>query len=149
MEKHFEFFAAVQVRYPETDMHGHILYGRCFTRLNVWLLEYLKAVGYLYNDFPNEGTDFFVSRQIAGMRGVHFSMAPCTPTQSQTIQGTPASPSNPPSVRKQPPHRLPSGALLRLLPSTGEPAARSRGSNASGKKSPIFKERVSSRGTCS
>ena len=59
MENHFKFFAPVQVRYVETDMQGHVFFGHYFTYFDVGLLEYLKAVGYKYNDFLNEGTDFF------------------------------------------------------------------------------------------
>ncbi len=59
MENSFKFFTAVQVRYVETDMQGHVFFGHYFTYYDAGLIEYLKAVGYTYNDFLNDGVDFF------------------------------------------------------------------------------------------
>ncbi len=53
------FFYPVQVRYVETDMQGHVFFGNYFTYFDVGLIEYLKAVGYSYNDFIEAGLDFF------------------------------------------------------------------------------------------
>ena len=59
MEKSFKFFTPVQVRYVETDMQGHVFFGNYFTYYDAGLIEYLRAVGYTYNDFLNDGVDFF------------------------------------------------------------------------------------------
>ena len=73
MESHFKFFAPVRVRYVETDMQGHVFFGNYFTYFDMGLIEYLRAVGYKYNDFLGEGVDFFMCRPIAGTRGGLFS----------------------------------------------------------------------------
>jgi len=49
----------VLVRYVETDMQGHVFFGNYFTYFDVSLIEYLKTVGYNYNDFLGDGVDFF------------------------------------------------------------------------------------------
>ena len=59
MGNHFKFFTPIRVRYVETDMQGHVFFGHYFTYFDVGLIEYLKAVGYKYNDFLIEGMDFF------------------------------------------------------------------------------------------
>ena len=59
MENHFRFFTPIKVRYIETDMQGHVFFGHYFNYFDLGLVEYLRAVGYDYNDFLNEGVDFF------------------------------------------------------------------------------------------
>jgi acyl-CoA thioester hydrolase len=53
------FFAPIQVRYVETDMQGHVFFGHYFTYFDFGLTEYLRAVGFGYNDFLDVGVDFF------------------------------------------------------------------------------------------
>ncbi len=55
----FRFFTPVQVRYVETDMQGHVFFGNYFTYFDIALVEYLKAVGFEYSEFINNGLDFF------------------------------------------------------------------------------------------
>ncbi len=59
MDEQYKFFAPIQVRYIETDMQGHVFFGHYFTYFDFGATEYLKAVGYSYNDFLNDGFDFF------------------------------------------------------------------------------------------
>ncbi len=59
MEDRPRFFTTVQVRYVETDRQGHVFFGHYFTYFDVGLIEYLRAVGFSYNDFLEAGVDFF------------------------------------------------------------------------------------------
>ncbi len=72
MERHFKFFSPVQVRYGETDMQGHVFFGNYFTYFDIALTEYLKALGYNYNDFLNEGLDFFYVQADCHYKGRAF-----------------------------------------------------------------------------
>lgn len=69
MDDHFRFFTTVQVRYPETDQQGHVFFGHYFTYFDIGLLEYLKAIGYQYNDFLNDGVDFFYVKADCDYKG--------------------------------------------------------------------------------
>ena len=53
------FFAPVQVRYIETDMQGHVFFGHYLTYFDFGLTEYLKAVGFSYGTWLEQGVDFF------------------------------------------------------------------------------------------
>jgi acyl-CoA thioester hydrolase len=53
------FFCPVQVRYVETDQQGHVFFGHYLTYFDLALTEYLKAVGYGYDQFLKAGIDFF------------------------------------------------------------------------------------------
>ena len=72
MENHFKFLTPVQVRYVETDMQGHVFFGHYFTYFDAGLIEYLKAVGYKYNDFLNDGMDFFYVKADCEYKGRAF-----------------------------------------------------------------------------
>ncbi len=72
MEERFEFFTPVQVRYVETDMQGHVFFGHYFTYFDAGLIEYLRAVGYTYNDFLAGGTDFFYIHADCDYKGRAF-----------------------------------------------------------------------------
>lgn len=72
METKCKFFTPVQVRYIETDMQGHVFFGHYFTYFDVALIEYLKAVGYTYNDFLDEGVDFFYIQADCQYKGRAF-----------------------------------------------------------------------------
>ena len=72
MENRFRFFAPVQVRYAETDMQGHVFFGHYFAYFDIGLIEYLRAVGYNYNDFLSEGLDFFYVQADCQYKGRAF-----------------------------------------------------------------------------
>ncbi|MHC1724946.1 MAG: acyl-CoA thioesterase [Syntrophobacteraceae bacterium] len=72
MENRFKFFTPIQVRYVETDMQGHVFFGHYFTYFDAGLIEYLKAVGYTYNDFLDEGVDFFYVQADCQYKGRAF-----------------------------------------------------------------------------
>jgi acyl-CoA thioester hydrolase len=72
LDDHFKFFVPVQVRYAETDMQGHVFFGQYFTYFDDGLIEYLKAVGYKYNDFLNDGMDFFYVKTDCRYKGRAF-----------------------------------------------------------------------------
>ncbi|MEM5786697.1 MAG: thioesterase family protein [Syntrophobacteraceae bacterium] len=59
MEDRPRFFSPVQVRYIETDMQGHVFFGHYFTYFDVALIEYIKAIGFGYDDWLTAGFDFF------------------------------------------------------------------------------------------
>lgn len=72
MDKRYRFFTPIQVRYVETDMQGHVFFGHYFTYFDAGLIEYLKAVGYTYNDFLNDGVDFFYVQADCQYKGRAF-----------------------------------------------------------------------------
>lgn len=72
MDKRYKFFTPIQVRYVETDMQGHVFFGHYFTYFDAGLIEYLKAVGYTYNDFLNDGVDFFYVQADCQYKGRAF-----------------------------------------------------------------------------
>ncbi len=72
MEDRFKFFTPIQVRYVETDMQGHVFFGHYFTYFDVALIEYLRAVGYNYNDFLSEGADFYYVQADCRYKGRAF-----------------------------------------------------------------------------
>jgi acyl-CoA thioester hydrolase len=72
MENSFKFFVPLQVRFAETDMQGHVFFGHYFTYFDLGLTEYLKAVGYTYDDFLKEGVDFFYVQTDCQFKGRAF-----------------------------------------------------------------------------
>lgn len=72
MENSFKFFTPVQVRYSETDPQGHVFFGHYFNYFDIASVEYLRAVGYNYNDFHNDGTDFFYVQADCRFKGEAF-----------------------------------------------------------------------------
>jgi acyl-CoA thioester hydrolase len=66
------FFAPIQVRYVETDMQGHVFFGHYFSYFDFALTEYLRAVGFGYNDFLNAGVDFFYVESNCRYKGRAF-----------------------------------------------------------------------------
>jgi acyl-CoA thioester hydrolase len=55
----YRFFQPIQVRYIETDQQGHVFFGHYLTYFDVALTEYLKAIGYSYDEFLQAGVDFY------------------------------------------------------------------------------------------
>ena len=47
----------LRVRYAETDAQGHVFFGNYYTYFDEALLEYMRAIGYSYQDLLNEGMD--------------------------------------------------------------------------------------------
>lgn len=72
MENSFKFFVPLQVRFAETDMQGHVFFGNYFTYFDTGLTEYLKALGYTYDDFLKEGVDFFYVHTDCQFKGRAF-----------------------------------------------------------------------------
>lgn len=72
MENSFKFFVPVQVRFAETDMQGHVFFGNYFTYFDLGVTEYLKALGYTYEDFLKEDVDFFYVHTDCQFKGRAF-----------------------------------------------------------------------------
>jgi acyl-CoA thioester hydrolase len=53
-------------------MQGHVFFGHYFTYFDAGLIEYLKAVGYKYNDFLIDGMDFFYVQADCQYKGRAF-----------------------------------------------------------------------------
>ena len=68
----YRFFHPVQVRYVETDQQGHVFFGHYFTYFDVALTEYLKAIGYGYDQFIGSGIDFFYVESLCQYRDRAF-----------------------------------------------------------------------------
>ena len=72
MENSFKFFVPLQVRFSETDMQGHVFFGNYFNYFDIGLVDYLKAVGYTYDDFLKDGVDFFYVQTDCQFKGRAF-----------------------------------------------------------------------------
>jgi acyl-CoA thioester hydrolase len=68
----YRFFCPVQVRYVETDQQGHVFFGHYLTYFDLALTEYLKAIGYGYDQFLRSGVDFFYVESLCQYRDRAF-----------------------------------------------------------------------------
>jgi acyl-CoA thioester hydrolase len=55
----FKFYHPLQVRYVEVDTQRHVYFGHYLTYFDVALIEYMRAVGYSYQDMVAGGVDMF------------------------------------------------------------------------------------------
>jgi acyl-CoA thioester hydrolase len=53
----FKFYYPVKVRYVETDAQGHVFFGHYYTYFDVAMMEYMRAIGYSYQDLLHDGMD--------------------------------------------------------------------------------------------
>jgi acyl-CoA thioester hydrolase len=56
---HFKFYHPLQVRYVEVDAQQHVYFGHYLTYFDVALIEYMRAIGYSYQDLIAGGVDMF------------------------------------------------------------------------------------------
>jgi acyl-CoA thioester hydrolase len=68
----YRFFHPIQVRFVETDQQGHVFFGHYLTYFDMALTEYLKAIGYSYEQFLREGVDFFYVESLCRYRDRAF-----------------------------------------------------------------------------
>ena len=68
----YRFFHPVQVRFVETDQQGHVFFGHFFTYFDIALTEYLKAIGHSYEQFLEEGVDFYYVESLCQYRDRAF-----------------------------------------------------------------------------
>ena len=68
----YHFFYPVQVRYIETDQQGHVFFGHYLTYFDVALTEYLKAIEYSYDQFREDGVDFYYVESLCQYRDRAF-----------------------------------------------------------------------------
>jgi acyl-CoA thioester hydrolase len=54
-----KFYHPLRVRYVEVDVQQHVYFGHYLTYFDVALLEYMRAIGYSYQDLLVEGVDMF------------------------------------------------------------------------------------------
>ncbi len=57
MSDKFKFYYPIKVRYVETDAQGHVFFGHYYTYFDVAMMEYMRAIGYSYQDLLDEGMD--------------------------------------------------------------------------------------------
>ena len=55
----FRFYHPIRVRYVEVDAQHHVYFGHYLTYFDVALLEYMRAIGYDYNEMVSGGVDMF------------------------------------------------------------------------------------------
>ncbi len=53
----FKFYHPIRVRYVETDAQGHVFFGHYYTYFDVAMIEYMRAVGFSYDDLLSAGMD--------------------------------------------------------------------------------------------
>jgi acyl-CoA thioester hydrolase len=68
----YRFFHPVQVRFVETDQQGHVFFGHYLTYFDIALTEYLKAIGSGYDQFLQQGVDFFYVESLCQYRDRAF-----------------------------------------------------------------------------
>ncbi|SMC28645.1 acyl-CoA thioester hydrolase [Desulfacinum hydrothermale DSM 13146] len=59
MGEKYKFFTPVRVRYADTDAQGHVFFSNYLIYFDQGLTDYLKAIGYGYDELLREGVDFF------------------------------------------------------------------------------------------
>ncbi len=57
MSQPFKFYAAVKVRFDETDLQGHVNFSHYLSYFDVGATEYHAAIGYDYDRLWSEGID--------------------------------------------------------------------------------------------
>ena len=57
MSDKFKFFYPLKVRYAETDAQGHVFFGNYYTYFDEGLVEYMRELGYSYQDLLDQGMD--------------------------------------------------------------------------------------------
>ena len=57
MTKPYRFSTTLRVRYNETDAQGHVNFSWFLNYFDVALIEYLRALGYSYNQMLEDGLD--------------------------------------------------------------------------------------------
>jgi acyl-CoA thioester hydrolase len=53
----FKCCCPLRVRYAETDAQGHVFFGNYYIYFDEALLEYMRAIGYSYQDLLDDGMD--------------------------------------------------------------------------------------------
>lgn len=73
MAEKFRFAHALKVRYAETDAQGHVFFGNYYIYFDEGLLEYMKAIGYSYQDLLSDGMDLlYVESRCQHHAAAHF-----------------------------------------------------------------------------
>lgn len=57
MGEKYKFHYPLKVRYAETDAQGHVFFGNYYTYFDEGLVEYMRELGFSYQDVLKEGTD--------------------------------------------------------------------------------------------
>lgn len=57
MNDAFRFYTSLRVRFNETDAQGHVNFAWYLNYFDVALIEYLRALGYSYNEMLEVGFD--------------------------------------------------------------------------------------------
>ena len=57
MSDRFKFYYPIKVRYVETDAQGHVFFGHYYTYFDVAMMEYMRAIGFSYQDLLKNGMD--------------------------------------------------------------------------------------------
>jgi acyl-CoA thioester hydrolase len=53
----FNYYYPIRVRYVETDAQGHVFFGNYYTYFDVAMIEYMRAIGFSYQDLLDSGMD--------------------------------------------------------------------------------------------
>jgi acyl-CoA thioester hydrolase len=55
----YRFAHSLRVRYVEVDAQQHVYFGHYFNYLDAALIEYMRAIGYSYQEMVASGVDMF------------------------------------------------------------------------------------------
>jgi acyl-CoA thioester hydrolase len=73
VDEKYKFHYPLKVRYAETDAQGHVFFGNYYTYFDEGLVEYLRKLGYTYQDLLDEGMDIlYVESHCRHYAPAHF-----------------------------------------------------------------------------
>jgi acyl-CoA thioester hydrolase len=53
----YKFFTPIRVRFNETDLQGHVNFGQYYFYFDVGVTDYLRAIGYSYQQMHDDHVD--------------------------------------------------------------------------------------------
>jgi acyl-CoA thioester hydrolase len=59
MSQKYKFYHPLRVHYFDTDAQGHVFFGNYLKYFDVGLVEYMRTIGYFYQDMVTSGVDIF------------------------------------------------------------------------------------------
>jgi acyl-CoA thioester hydrolase len=57
IQQPYKFFTSIRVRFNETDLQGHVNFGQYYFYFDVGVTDYLKVIGYSYQQMHDDHID--------------------------------------------------------------------------------------------
>ncbi|MBF0277503.1 MAG: acyl-CoA thioesterase [SAR324 cluster bacterium] len=113
--RHFRFYHALEVRFSDTDLQGHVFFGNYLTFLDQGFLAYLRELGFGWDRLKKLGLEFYFVESACQYYGksyvedilhVHIQISKMG-NSSLTVQGT--------VIRKESDEAVASGSLIAVM----------------------------------